>query len=311
MALVFFTSKIIHVINILYYLVNIKYYYIIIIMANQKCIVDNFGGATHPYSFCIKPIDEMIDQDKIKRQSGGFNMVGITEGAAGLVNYASSLVKDPSTAISSTCGGVLGNKYVLKTELKCKNLNENVHSYINNITEFNIITQREDSNVGIVPAAMGSALQINALPILKALVDDPKQNCMKVELPCHIVDKDSKTRFSGDSPTVAITVSAYDELVGNNIITPSDAQRRERQVIEDSIYKEKKDPFTNLHESIHTYLDDNPELLNMKQNNFYDNNNLDDIDNSNNVDNDILFNLYYLLLSVFLLFLIFKIINKK
>ena len=32
-------------------------------MSSAKCIVDDFGGSTHPYRYCIKPLKEMIDYD--------------------------------------------------------------------------------------------------------------------------------------------------------------------------------------------------------------------------------------------------------
>ena len=30
-------------------------------MSSEKCIIDSLGGKTHPYGYCIKPLDEMID----------------------------------------------------------------------------------------------------------------------------------------------------------------------------------------------------------------------------------------------------------
>ena len=35
---------------------------------------------------------------------------------------------------------------------------------------------------GIIPATVGSALQINGLPLIQALYEDPEQNCIKVNL---------------------------------------------------------------------------------------------------------------------------------
>lgn len=268
-------------------------------MSNHRCIVDDFGGENHPYSYCIKPLEQMIDYDKIRRQSGAFNMVGITEGAQGIVNYATALVSDPRNAIANECQAKLGNRYVLKSKLKCKNMNENVHTYINNIIDYNFITQREDSSIGIIPATLGTAMNINGQPLVTALYDDPEQNCIKVNLPCHLVDKnDPANNYSGDVTDVPITVRQYDELVSIGKINPTSEQIAFRE----SLKNENNEGYTNLHESIHNYLNQNPELLPLKK---------EDSNNSDNLDEELLFNLYYLFLSIFILFLVFKIINKK
>jgi hypothetical protein len=276
-------------------------------MSNEKCIVDDFGGAKHPYGYCIKPLDEMIDYDKINRESGSFNMVGIEEGAAGIVNYATALISDPRNALAEECGGMLGNKYVLKSQMMCKNMNEKVHSYINNVVENNVLTGRKDNTLGIIPATIGSALSINGAPLIQALYDDPQQNCIKVSLPCHMIFANKpEDNFTGPVNDIPITVGEYDKLVSSNVIKPTTEQRKFRE----SLNKKDNDDnegYTNLHESIYGYLNDNPLLLNK---------NTDDTDdthilNETNNTDEVLFNLYYLLLSIFLLFLIFKLTNKK
>lgn len=268
-------------------------------MSNHRCIVDDFGGEKHPYGYCIKPLDEMIDYDKIERESGAFNMVGISEGAQGIVNYATALVSDPRNAIANECRSKLGNRYALRSKMKCKNMNENVHVFINNVADYNFLTEREDTTIGIIPATVGSALQINGLPLIQALYEDPQQNCIKVNLPCHLVDKnDSANNYSGYVNDIPITVSQYDELEYSGRIKPTATQKAARE----KLRNKNTDGYTNLHESIHNYLDNNPNLLPSK--------NLE-IDEDNSHDEDLLFNLYYLFLSAFLLFLVFKIIHKK
>ena len=270
-------------------------------MSNHRCIVDDFGGEKHPYGYCIKPLDQMIDYDKIERQSGAFNMIGISEGAQGIVNYATALVSDPKNAIANECGGKLGNRYVLKSKLKCKNMDENVHVYINNVADYNFLTQRKDSKIGIIPATVSSALQINGLPLIQALYEDPKQDCIKVNLPCHLVDKnDSANNYSGDVNDVPITVKQYDDLISNDHIKPTAQQRAFRENLKKN---DNGETYTNLHESIYDYLDNNPYLIPSK--------NLEINENENENEEDLISNLYYLFLTVFLLFLLFKIIHKK
>tara|TARA_B100001175_G_scaffold315969_1_gene328732 strand:- start:7270 stop:8184 length:915 start_codon:yes stop_codon:yes gene_type:complete len=269
----------------------------------SRCIVDNLGGERHPYGYCIKPLEEMIDYDKIRRESGPFNMVGLTEGTAGMINYGLSLVSNPQNAISDECSNKLGNKYVLKSDMKCKNMpSENVHTFIDNNSNYNYLTQRKDNTLGIIPATVGSAMRINGAPLVKALYSDPLENCIKVTLPCHLVDhKNSANNYTGNVDNIPITVSQYDELIKDNSIRPTASERRERERLRNS---NTRSGYTNLYDSIHNYLDKNPILLN---NNHDENKNIEKTD----FDQDMLFNLYYLLLSIFLLIILFKLLKKK
>lgn len=277
-------------------------------MANEKCIVDNFGGSKHPYGYCIKPLEEMIDYDKIRRESGSFNMVGIEEGTAGIVNYATALVSDPRNALAEECKGMLGNKYVLKSQMKCKNMDENVHSYINNVVENNVLTGRKDHTLGIIPATIGSALSINGAPLIRAMYEDPNQDCIKVTLPCHMIfSKKPENNYTGPVNDVPISVADYDRLINTDDINPTAQQKAFRENIRREAETES---YTNLHETIYGYLNENPQLLNK-------NTDVDDPDDNQiteekvDDDNDVLSNLYYLMLSIFLLYLVFKLMSKK
>lgn len=277
-------------------------------MANEKCIVDNFGGSKHPYGYCIKPLEEMIDYDKIRRESGSFNMVGIEEGTAGIVNYATALVSDPRNALAEECKGMLGNKYVLKSQMKCKNMDENVHSYINNVVENNVLTGRKDHTLGIIPATIGSALSINGAPLIRAMYEDPNQDCIKVTLPCHMIfSKKPENNYTGPVNDVPISVADYDRLIDTDDINPTAQQKAFRENIRREAETES---YTNLHETIYGYLNENPQLLNK-------NTDVDDPDDNQiteekvDDDNDVLSNLYYLMLSIFLLYLVFKLMSKK
>jgi hypothetical protein len=278
-------------------------------MGNEKCIVDNFGGSKHPYGYCIKPLEEMIDYDKIARESGPSNMVGIEEGAAGIVNYATALISDPRNALAEECKAMLGNKYVLKSQMKCKNMDENVHSYINNVVENNVLTGRKDNTIGIIPATVGSALSINGAPLIRAMYEDPNQDCIKVSLPCHMIfSKNPENNYTGPVNNVPISVSDYDRLINTNDINPTAEQKAFRENITQAA-QDNTEPYSNLHETIYGYLNDNPELLDKNT----DANDTDDNQiTEEKVDNDdVLSNLYYLMLSIFLLYLIFKLISKK
>jgi hypothetical protein len=278
-------------------------------MGNEKCIVDNFGGSKHPYGYCIKPLEQMIDYGKIARESGPSNMVGIEEGAAAIVNYATALISDPRNALAEECKAMLGNKYVLKSQMKCKNMNENVHSYINNVVENNVLTGRKDNTIGIIPATVGSALSINGAPLIRAMYEDPNQDCIKVSLPCHMIfSKNPENNYTGPVNDVPISVSDYDRLINTDDINPTAEQKAFRENIRRAT-EDDTEPYANLHETIYGYLNENPQLLDKNT----DANDPDDNQiTEEKVDNDdVLSNLYYLMLSIFLLYLIFKLISKK
>ena len=263
-------------------------------MPNSRCIVNDFGGEPHPYRYCVKPLKQMVNKEEVKRKSNAFNMEGIKQYTGAVVKYGTSLVSDPRDAIADECYGKLGNKYVLKSNMKCKNMAENVHTFINNMPEYNYLTQRKDENIGLIPATVGSALQINGGSLIRALYEDPQKNCIKVNLPCHLIDKNnSANNIRGTVNNVPITVKQYDKLVSNGTIIPSDDEKQRRRQIAG---------FTNLYQSIQNYLHENPELLP---------NNNEDLDNLYNNNDDFVSNLYYLFLSIFLLFLVFKFIHKK
>ena len=83
----------------------------------NKCIVSGFGGSAHPYNYCIKPLEQMINYGKLA-SANNMNMVALEEYAGGAINYATSLVSNPTNALAWECQGKLGNKYLLKTESK-------------------------------------------------------------------------------------------------------------------------------------------------------------------------------------------------
>ncbi len=180
---------------------------------SEKCIFDNFGGKGHPYNYCIKPLSEMIDYDNLKG-AGSLNMKALETYAAGGINYATSLVLNPSRAISRDCLYKVGNKYLLKTESQCSDGNT-LHKYIDNMDYFNIITGRTSKgDDGIIPAAVSSAAKINAMGLLNALTGPVRPNCVKVKVPCHVVGGEGKQdeNYFGTSPEVYISVDEYNDL---------------------------------------------------------------------------------------------------
>ena len=282
----------------------------------EKCIVDGIGGLGHDYPYCIKPLEQMLDQNKMNR-SGPFNYAGIVEAGSGLIRYAESLIKNKkggAGAISTDCKQLIGNKYFIKSRIKCKNMDKKVHSYINNVVDRDIFTGRRKAgeDPGLLPATLSSALNINVGAFFSALTEDPNQDCIEVELPCHILhgpkgnytlykypENDSEDLSSPSGGIKApITVKQYDKLVENGDLIPTAQNRRDRELLD------SQSGFENLYESINNYLDKNPEILNNN-----DNDSIKNIDE--NSSDEIIFNLYYLMISIFILFLVFKLMYKK
>ena len=256
------------------------FYYNKYIMGAEQCIIDGtkiIGGKNHPYRYCIKPLDQMIDYWKILFTSGSFNMVGITEHASAMINYATALVTSPKNALAWECGGKLGNMYLLKTNLKCKDGNT-LYKYIDNIIDYNALTQRNDEDIGILPAAIGSAFNINGIGLFKALYEDTKPECTRIVAPCHVVTRDRHQDFySGDSPAVHISTKDFESLRKNN--------PRIREV------------FTNLNSS-KTNIKGSEEDEESEHPTLYGN-------------DDLLMNLYHLLFGILILYFIYKLITKK
>ena len=261
----------------------------------EKCIVDGFFGKSHPYGYCISTLDELRgDPERLKERSGKLNTAIMTANAGAALNLSKAVVSNPSRAMSQDCKNKLGNSYIKKTGIKCLNMNKFIHKHINNIITKNVLTGRDDPNCGILCGMVGSIANINPGGIVKAMVENPRKNCIEVTLPCHVVDSiDSNNNFSGMISKIPVSLEHYDELKRNRIITPTAEQERQRRELDG-------ENFTNLHESIQKYLEDNNE---------YDND-IDDIDDNNDNNDEIIFNFYYLLLSIFLLFILFKFCKK-
>tara|TARA_B100001093_G_scaffold516426_2_gene595169 strand:- start:570 stop:1367 length:798 start_codon:yes stop_codon:yes gene_type:complete len=260
---------------------------------SNKCIVSDFGGHAHPYGYCVKPMEQMIDWGKYNSGSS-MNLNALQAYAGGAINYATSLVSDPTNALAYECLQKLGNKYLLKTNSKCSNGNY-IHKYINNMQFYNIITQRPSTgNDGIIPAAVGSATKINALGIFEAIVGESIPECVKVQVPCHLVySNEPEKNYFGYSPQVYITKDDYNKIKSEGM---------EITLIED---------FTNINNDINNNDNDNNNNYNDNNNNDNDND-LEIFSKYNNIINDnILINTYLLLITLFLMYLIFKLLNKK
>ena len=272
----------------------------------EDCVVD--APIEHPYSWCVKPAigegDTMVDST-VEPEPMGFRQT--TEYVGGVFNYASGLVLPPGKAIRDECkktneispdnygsertseyiGGRIGNKYVLKTGTDCMHNGNLVprYKYINNMA---------GPNSGFIPAAMGSALKINGIGIITALMGESTPKCSKVKLKCHVVKKtgrDTAQPYFDNSTEVYIPDDELEDIRYNDagdIVACSEG-------------------FENLYESIAQYLNDNKEyfatmnILNSKVNS----------DVGIAFNNQTLVKMYYLSLSLLMAYIMFKFINKN
>lgn len=282
-------------------------------MSNPKCTIQDgtgtgasmkFGGEPHPYSWCIKPVEEMVDED-MSPNPNGFKLT--TEYIGGIFNYMDTLICNPEKGISVDCNGIIGNKYTLLTNSVCREVdstgliveeNAKLYKYINNVSNgANILTGgRPSSCKGILPSTLGSAVKINPIGIFTAIFGEAKPFCMKAKVKCHLVDKaaggsSGKGGISTKNPNI-VTLDIED--IKN--MDASDFHTETKPTIPTKTMIYNKNPQLN-----EGFSNINSNFLNNDNNN-----------NINNLENDdIVIKIYYISLSLLLLLIMFKLLNKK
>lgn len=174
----------------------------------EKCVFNNFGGKGHPYSYCIKTIDDMVPN----KSSNKWGMDLTAKYVAGIFNYGDGLICNPEMSIKNEpCKGILGNRYVLETQQKCELVDSNgnptglektLSEYINNESDgSSILTGGNPSSCrGVIPSTLGAVGKINAFGILGAFIGPTKPLCKEVNVKCHLVDdKNTANNFNGYS----------------------------------------------------------------------------------------------------------------
>jgi hypothetical protein len=193
------------------------------------CVSDKLLGIQHPYSYCVKPSEEMVPTNFTK---GGLSMKNTGKVLSGLFDYIEYLTIDADTGTKNICKtkkgkGIIGNKYVLKTNIKCRAINEDgttisgehyLHKYIDNSTTIGGLitggTPQNDVN-GLVPATFASAGKIggNVLDIVNAFSGDTNPYCMKVKMQCHVINsKNSALNYKGISPNVYLSLDEIEDI---------------------------------------------------------------------------------------------------
>lgn len=295
---------------------------------SQKCVVNELFGFQHPYSYCVKPSDKMVNTDTFDK--GGWLLNNTAKVLGGMFNYVDYLVTNPDVGTANECKyngkGVIGNKYVLKTDIECTPVDSTgkiiavpgetayLHKYINNIsTGASFLTggQSNKDLTGLIPSTFSSATKIadNVVDLISSFTGKTKPYCMKASVKCHLVDYNMKgnrgpRNYSGNSPQVYFATSDLRNLRAEDFyngavptISNETFENIESTIpsITDNIINQNMDKIQNLSE-----LD---KMLNSI--------NIDQVINSVNFEDELLVKTYYVGFSILLIIIILKLVFKK
>jgi hypothetical protein len=262
----------------------------------SKCVVTTKFGIRHPYAYCVKPSGKMVGTQFTDDKYSDYITVKADKGT-----------RDECRANSDNTGqGIVGNKYVLKTNIACRVIDstgtisgENVlHKYIDNTTTLGSFLSggepQEEAN-GLLPSTFASAGKIgyNVVDVISAFAAESKPYCMKANLNCHIIDsKEKENTYKGPSSDVYLSVKDIKNLDSSSfsgskpVIPPIAKGRLGFANLIDNIISENNDKIQGLSE-------------------------FENALNTINFQDELLVKTYYIGFSIFLIILIFKLINKK
>jgi len=295
---------------------------------SQKCVVDELFGFQHNYAFCIKPSDKMVETDKFNK--GGWSMDNTARVFGGMFNYIDYLVSDPQIGSAEQClyngKGVIGNKYVLKTNIECTPVDSlgniitvsgetpYLHKYINNITDGSSFLTGGQSNAdltGVIPSAFYSATKIgsNITDLVTSFTGKVKPYCMKASVKCHLIDYSGEgvqgpRNYSGNSPEVYLAIDDLRRLKPDNFSNGA-------ITIPTTISGEKVDSFDNIYPTI------NDIIINQNIDKIQNISDFDKMLNSLNIDkalnfeDELLVKIYYVGFSILMILIILKLVFKR
>jgi hypothetical protein len=262
-------------------------------MVNKKCVFDIEDAKSHPYNYCIAPPDEIAGNvpDNINNCNRWGTDCIKSYGGAMLKYIGNGFLLKSKNILSSDCFKMYGNKYVVKTNNYCTYNGKKVprYRYINNTRYKEPITEKETSRIentkvgGLISNIIGSGIP-KLLPgnlFFSNTFDKQGTDleCKKVNMKCHFINrKNINNNTSGNSGCVYIPKHELD-LINKYEYTDCD----------ESDDNDSIQPFSNLEQA--------KKLFNSQ------NNQLNYDENINNI--------YYLVLSLLIIYLLFKLLNKK
>jgi hypothetical protein len=184
----------------------------------------------------------MVDTSTFNR--GGLTSLDNTAKVfGGMFNYVDYLVSDADKGTAQEClynnKGVIGNKYVLKTNIECTPVDSlgniitpsgetpYLHKYINNITDGSSFLTGGQSNeqlTGVIPSAFYSVNNIgtNIIDLVSSFTGSTKPYCMKASVKCHLIDYNmygvrGTRNYSGNSPSVYFSIDDLKRIKAENL----------------------------------------------------------------------------------------------
>jgi len=307
---------------------------------SQKCVVDELFGFQHNYAFCVKPSDKMVDTRGFN--SGGWKLDNTAKVFGGMFNYVDYLVSDANKGTAEQClyngQGVIGNKYVLKTNIECTPVDSlgniikpsgetpYIHKYINNITDGSSFLTGGQSNqdlTGVIPSAFYSATKIgtNIIDLVSSFNGSTKPYCMKASVKCHLVDYNmdgvrGTRNYSGNSPSVYFALDDLKRIKSDNLSNGEITIPTMRTTPDSTMPTPETMPgptgenYENIEPTISNIIKQNSDKIQ----NFSDIDKMLDsinIEKALNFEDELLVKIYYVGFSIFLILIILKLVFKK
>jgi hypothetical protein len=247
-----------------------------------------------------------------------------------MFNYIDYLVADPNIGTSEQClyqgKGVIGNKYVLKTNIECTPVDSTgkiitvsgetpyLHKYINNITDGSSFLTGGQSNAdltGVIPSAFYSATKIgyNITDLVSSFTGKVKPYCMKTSVKCHLVDYNNEgvkgpRNYSGNSPEVYFGIDDLKRLKPDNF---SNGAITIPTTISGNLVQPNLDKFDNI---TPTNVNINDIILKQNMDKIQNLSTVDKVLNSVNFEDELLVKIYYVGISLILILLVLKLVFK-
>ena len=303
---------------------------------NTRCVIDSMGGTTHNYRYCIRPPPEATDY-MVQGGVTSLKNVGLVFGELG--KYIDYLIVTPNRATREECKDLvdhkylLGNKYVLKTGLKCipvdstgkvqcdanfKPLEKILYKYINNVSDgSNFLTGGGENAAGngLIQSTVGNlgTLANNIVGVATSFSEESKPYCLNAQVKCHIVaGRSSSQNYSGLSPA-----DLHFSLSDLELMDKTDFKWDFKPVIpsKNNITNTcvSGNGFRNIEELQYNIDTINKNIMNQNIDKLIYPSNIDSIiDNINiNFNDNTLVKAYYLGISLLLLLIMFKILYGK
>jgi len=307
----------------------------------RRCVIDAMGGTTHNYRYCIRPppTDYMTP-------GGALSMTNVGRVFNELGKYVDYLLIRPDSATFEECiehtsnKPLLGNKYVLKTALKCIPVNpsnnkticnasdntpmeKTLHKYINNVSDgSNFLTgggENKGGN-GLIQSVAGNigTLGTNIVDVATSFAQESKPYCMEAQVSCHIISgPDSEDNYSGPSDATGLFFSLDDlrKMKADNFANGNKPYiPRQTDIVKSCI---SGSTFRNINdnnnkknnENIINILNQN--IINQNSDKFIYPSNIDDFIDTINFNDSALVKTYYLGLSLLMLLIMFKMLYGK